>query len=489
MSATTTNHQKQGQGVSSVVLGLKPYSEYKDSGLPWLGRVPGHWDIRRIKYLLREIDSRSTSGKEQLLRVSQYTGVTQRKSVDGSDEPDTRAASLVGYKKVFSNDLVINIMLAWNGSLGISRYEGVASPAYCVYRFNQDALPWYCHELLRSPVYKGRIKVASTGVVESRLRLYSEELGRVEAILPPLEEQAAIVRFLDHATHRLDKAIWAKRKTIALLNEQKQAIIHRAVTRGLAPDVPLKDSGIPWLGQIPAHWEVMPLKRTCSLVRDGTHLPPARTLTGYPLLSVRNMVGGRLVRRADDSFISKADFEQLNSSFVVRPNDVLMAIVGATLGKVAVVDDIGPFQIQRSVSILRPRSELMSHAFLATFLRSPRLQQHLWQSVAFSAQPGIYLGFVANIPVPVPPTIAEQVSICDSLQRELSPIDTAISRIEREIELLREYRTRLIADVVTGKLDVREAAASLPEEESAPADEPDVAGMEESGDEFAEGNA
>ena len=144
-------------------------------------------------------------------------------------------------------------------------------------------------------------------------------------------------------------------------------------------------------------------KRTCSLVRDGTHLPPARTPTGFPLLSVRNMVGGRLIRRPDDSFISKADFEQLNSSFAVRPNDVLMAIVGATLGKVAVVDDIGPFQIQRSVSILRPRSELMSHAFLAAFLGSPRLQQHLWQSVAFSARPGIYLGFVANIPVPVPP--------------------------------------------------------------------------------------
>ena len=106
----------------------------------------------------------------------------------------------------------------------------------------------------------------------------------------------------------------------------------------------------------------------------------------------------------------------------------------------------------------------MSHAFLATFLRSPRLQQHLWQSVAFSAQPGIYLGFVANIPVPVPPTIAEQVSICDGLQRTLSPIATANSRLERQIELLREYRTRLVADVVTGKLDVREAAARLPDE-------------------------
>ena len=141
-----------------------------------------------------------------------------------------------------------------------------------------------------------------------------------------------------------------------------------------------------------------------------------------------------------------------------------MAIVGATLGKVAIVEDIGPLQIQRSVSILRPRPDLMLHDFLATFLRSPRLQQHLWQSVAFSAQPGIYLGFVANIPVPVPPTITEQISICDGLQKEVSPVDAAISRLEHEIDLLREYRTRLVSDVVTGKLDVREAAVKVPEE-------------------------
>jgi len=155
----------------------------------------------------------------------------------------------------------------------------------------------------------------------------------------------------------------------------------------------------------------------------------------------------------------------LNRSFAVNTNDVLMAIVGATLGKVAIVEDIGPFQVQRSVCVLRPRLEIMSHTFLAMFLRSPRLQQHLWQSVAFSAQPGIYLGFVANIPVPVPPTIQEQVAICDGLRREQSPVDTAITSLEHEITLLREYRTRLTADVVTGKLDVREVAKGLPEEE------------------------
>jgi type I restriction enzyme S subunit len=320
------------------------------------------------------------------------------------------------------------------------------------------------HEVVRSSSFNWELTVRSKGVWISRLQLTDISFLDAPIHIPPPDEQAAIVRFLDWANARLERTIRAKRRVIALLTEQKQAIIHRAVTRGLDPTVPLKPSGIAWLGDIPVHWAVMPIKRTCSIVRDGTHLPPPRTSTGFPLLSVRNIVNGRLIRRPDDSLISKSDFEQLNASFTLQKNDVVMAIVGATLGKVAVVEDIGPFQIQRSVAFLRPRPKLMDHNFLATFLRSPKLQQHLWRSVAFSAQPGIYLGFVANISVPVPPTVAEQVAIYEWLQLETKPVDTAISRLDREIDLLREYRTRLVADVVTGKLDVRQAAAQLPDE-------------------------
>ena len=168
---------------------LKRYSEMRDSGVPWLGKVPEHWEVRRFKYLLRERDVRSLDGAEQLLRVSQFTGVTERRRADGDSEPDTRAASLVGYKVVEPEELVVNIMLAWNGSMGVSRFSGIASPAYCVYRFDAAANPWYFHYLLRSPAYKARIKAISTGVVESRLRLYSDELYRLEGLLPSLPEQ------------------------------------------------------------------------------------------------------------------------------------------------------------------------------------------------------------------------------------------------------------------------------------------------------------
>jgi type I restriction enzyme S subunit len=295
-----------------MIANLQPYLEYKDSGVPWLGKIPTRWDVRRMKLLLREVDSRSSTGKEQLLRVSQYTGVTQRKATDGFDAPDTRASSLVGYKRVSTDDLVINIMLAWNGSMGVSRYEGIASPAYCVYRFKGGARPWYYHELLRLPLYKGRIKTASTGVVESRLRLYSDDLGRIEAIQPPPEDQDAIVRFIDYANGRLERAIRAKRKVIALLHEQKRVIIHRAVTRGLDATVPLKPSGIPWLGDIPKHWEVLRSKYIYrevdnrSVTGEETHLSMSQKFGLIPSSQIEekrlvseSYAGARLCEKGD----------------------------------------------------------------------------------------------------------------------------------------------------------------------------------------------
>jgi type I restriction enzyme S subunit len=153
--------------------------------------------------------------------------------------------------------------------------------------------------------------------------------------------------------------------------------------------------------------------------------------------------------------IAVRDFRALNRSFELCPGDVVMAIVGATLGKVALVEDIGPFQIQRSLAVFRTRPNLMLPEFL---------QEHLWQSVAFSAQPGIYLGFLADVSVLVPPH-REQERICEALRKDIAPIDAAIDRAQREIVLLRDYRNRLVTDVLTGQVDVRDAARIPPDDE------------------------
>lgn len=444
-----------------MIADLKPYARYRPAEGGWLGEIPSHWSVRRMKYVVREMDSRSTSGKEQLLRISQYTGVTQRRRADGLDEPDTRADSLVGYKRVEPNELVINIMLAWNGSMGVSRYSGIASPAYCVYRFGRDVNPWYFHNLLRSPAYKARIKTSSTGVVESRLRLYSDDLGRIEAMLPPPDEQGAIVRFLDWANGRLDRAIRAKRKVIVLLNEQKQAIIHRAVTRGLDLSVPLKPSGIPWLGDIPQHWEVWPFVR-CTIERaDYRGATPEKVESGVFLITAKNIRKGWIDYESSKEYVRMSEYSKIMRRGLPKKGDVLLTME-APLGHFALIDREDIALAQRIVRFrLHPDQLLPQFALLC--LNSPYFQNQLHERATGSTAQGIKASKLPQLLV-ARPNVAEQKKIVEHIRYECAPLDMVISRLEREIELLREYRTRLVADVVTGKLDVREAAARLPHE-------------------------
>ncbi|MBI5074747.1 MAG: restriction endonuclease subunit S [Nitrospirae bacterium] len=459
-----------------MIANLKPYAEYRASGTDWLGQVPKHWVVRRMKYLLREKDLRSTGGKEQLLRVSQYTGVTKRLSVNGIDEPDTRAESLVGYKVVQPDELVINIMLAWNGSLGISRYVGIASPAYCVYRFGQEAHPWYFHHLLRSPIYKGRIKAVSTGVVESRLRLYSDDLYRLESLLPPLDEQVTIVRFLNHANRRLDRTIRAKRKVIALLNEQKQAIIHRAVTRGLDLTVPLKPSGIPWLGDIPEHWESRRVKQTSRILRGKFSHRPRNDQSLYDGIYPFIQTGAVAQAKKFIASYTQTLNEKGLAVSKLFPKGTLVMTIAANIGNVAVLtfDACFPDSIVGFVPFKEINQDYLYSVFLC-------MKPDLLREAPVNTQGNLNVERIGAMGIPLPP-IDEQCVIVRYIEETTVPLTAAISRTEREIARLREYRTRLIADVVTGKLDVREAAKKLPaevEQETLPEGFDEVEGADE----------
>ncbi len=457
-----------------MIADLKPYPVMKDSGVPWLGAVPEHWEVRRLKYLLRERDSRSYSGKEQLLRVSQYTGVTQRTRSDGLDEPDTRAESLVGYKSVEPEELVVNIMLAWNGSMGVSKFHGIASPAYCVYRFGNNARPWFFHHLLRSPSYKARIKAVSTGVVESRLRLYTDDLYRLEALVPPLPEQAAIVRFLDYMDRLIRKYIRAKQKLIKLLKEQKQAIIHRAVvTRGLDLNVCLKPSGVGWLGDVPEHWEVRQIRSIAHVVRGGSPRPAGSPLYFHgvdePWITVGEITkdfGMYLVETA-----TRLTAEGAKRSRTIESGTFLLTNSGATLG----IPKISRIRgcINDGVAAFLNLRPTVNTEFLYFYLATQTAHLRAW--VDLGAQPNLNTQIIGGWPVLLPPP-DEQMLIVDHIGEATRSIIAAIDRAHREIALLREYRARLIADVVTGKLDVRDVAARLPDEadESEPIDDADA---------------
>lgn len=436
---------------------LKPYPSYTTS-IDWLPATPSHWGAARFRNLLREWDERSADGSEQLLRVSQYTGVTERRSFDGS--VDSRASTLVDYKRVGRDDLAINIMLAWNGSLGVSSFEGIVSPAYCVYRFSLGTHPWYYHHLLRSSEYKARIRSLSTGVVESRLRLYTHAFFGLQALQPPVDEQAAIVKYLGHAHKRIDRAIAAKRKLIALLEEQKHNVIHQAVTRGLNPSVPLKDSGSLWLGEVPDHWEVLPLKRLARF-KSGAGFPVGfqgrRDLElAFAKVSDMNRAGNEEWMSTADSWISREDARELGA-FVFPAGTVVFPKVGGAL----LTNKRRRLRIPSCVD-----NNVMGAIFgerVSTdfgFLLLSQINMALY--VNPGPVPAIGESAVGRIGVAVPPS-AEQAAIVGFVVSAARSVTTVVRQVAREIELLREFRTRLTSDVVTGQVDVREIAATLPE--------------------------
>ncbi len=437
---------------------LGAYGEYRESGLPWLGRIPAHWDMRNLRTLITARNHRNRLDLP-LLSVVREKGVIRRSMSGGDANHNFIPDDLSNYKVAYAGDLVINKMKAWQGSLGIAPCDGIVSPAYFVFKFRVENRA-YGQALFRSRPYVGAFAQASDGVRVGQWDLSIAGMREIPVLLPPSEEQAAIVRFLDHANRRLDKAIRAKRKLIALLNEQKQAIIHRAVTRGLDPNVPLKDSGIPWLGEIPAHWEV---KRIKYLLREMD----CRSTTGFePLLSMRMHHG--LVLFAEH-FSRPAQAATLVGFKLVYPGQFVVNRMQAGNGV------IFPSQLTGLVSpdyaVFQPIADanvdFLGELFRSRTMRAKFRAESKGLGTGSSGFLRLYNDRLGAIHVALP-TRLEQDTILIRLGEQLSGVNAIITRTEREITLLREYKTRLTADVVTGKLDVREAARDLPNESGEP---------------------
>jgi len=454
---------------------LKPYTVRKDSGVEWLGQIPSHWTEKRAKYFYREVDERSTTGEEELLSVSHKTGVTPRKQ----SVTMFMAESNVGYKLCRPNDVAANTMWVFMGALGVSKQVGLVSPSYGVYRPIRpgELLPEYVDRLLRVDGYKAEYMCRSTGINSSRLRLYPDDFLRIPIVCPPISEQAVIVRYLDHVDRRVRRLVRAKRKLIALLTEQKQAIIHRAVTRGLDPDVPLKDSGVECLGEVPAHWEILRIKQTARVLRGKfTHRPrndPALYDGPYPFIQTGD------VARAEKSVQTYAQTLNDRGLTVSKmfPRGTLLMTIAANIGDVAVLDFEACFP--DSVVGFLPRQNVERDFLYYTF-RAMRAE--LLREAPVNTQGNLNVDRIGSRELALPPS-EEQAKIVSEIESVTASIENAISRASREIHLLSEYRTRLTADVVTGKLDVREAAAVMPEVDPLAAeDEPDTLDAESDSD-------
>jgi type I restriction enzyme S subunit len=448
-----------------MIADLKPYPEYKESGLPWLGQVPRHWTVRRAKSIFQRIDERSKYGREELLTVSSARGVVPRKTANVTM---FKAESYLGYKLCWPGDLVINSLWAWAGGLGVSRHHGIISSAYGVYRIRKDApmTPAFVHEVVRSSSFSWELRVRSKGVWISRLQLTDISFLDAPMHIPRPDEQAAIVRFLDWVSARLDRAIRAKRKVIALLNEQKQAIVHRVVTRGLDHAVPLRPSGVPWLGDIPRHWEVRALKGVCK-IQSGITLGKdygGQATHEYPYLRVANVQAGHANLTVVKTIrVTKAEAVRCT----LQAGDVLMTEGGDPdkLGRGCVWNaQVAPCLHQNHVFAVRPNQSQLEPLFLSA-LMGTRYARAYFESTAKQTTnlASTNKTKIGQFQVLLP-HVDEQRRILMGLNKETDPVNITVSRLEREIDFLREYRTRLVADVVTGKLDVREAAARLPME-------------------------
>lgn len=420
---------------------LRPHAEIRPSGLPWLGNVPSHWDVKRSKYIFREVDKRSTTGEETHLSMSQRHGLVPAGQITRS----LVSESYAGGKLVERDDLVLNRLKAHLGVFAYAKQPGVISPDYTVLRPQDGAEVRYFEAVLKSPACRGELFTRAKGIVEGFWRLYTDDFYNISVPVPPLDEQRLIVRFLDWHGGQVARLVRAKKALIGLLNEQKQAIIHRAVTRGLDPNAKLKPAGISWLGEVPEGWDIANLRY---LVRclDGKRRPLNGTQRGsmqgeYPYWGANRV------------------FDHINAWIFDEPL-VLLGEDGAPFfepGRDVAFAVTGKIWVNNHAHILRCGPRI-----------TPRFLAHVLNCVDYkpfisgSTRDKLTQQAMGGISIQVP-DIQEQLAIVSYIEQATGQLLSAISAIQREIALIQEFRTRIVADVVTGKLDVRALAATLPE--------------------------
>lgn len=458
---------------------LNAYPAYKDSGVPWLGQVPEHWQLCTLRRKLLpydgikigpfgsqlKLEQMSTSGYKVYGQANVIAGDFSR----GTKFVDKQKFDELSACEVRSGDVLVTMM----GTSGrCARIPDTAATGIMdshLLRLRTDASldPNFAALVIdQAPYVKEQISVAGKGSIMQGLN--SGIVKDLILVLPPLPEQSATVRFLDHADRRIRRYIRTKQKLIKLLEEQKQTIIHRAVTRGLDPNVNLKSSGIKWLGAVPDHWEVRRLKSLVRRIDQGVSPQAENYLAEGASWGV--LKAGCVNR----GVFKESEHKRLPTGFVFDPSLAVAAgdvLVSRASGSPHLVGSVGrvpslKYNLILSDKTFRPVfNQAVDPDFMVLAMNSRYYRQQVEQAISGAE------GLANNLPLSslrafvfvIPPT-EERRGIVDYLRMATEELGETVAHAEREISLLREYRTRLIADVVTGKLDVRDAAANLPAE-------------------------
>lgn len=447
---------------------LRPYAEYKDTGLEWLGAIPSHWSCLPHRAIFEEIKDQGYE-REELLSVTIARGVMRQEDLlANSSKKDSSNLDKSRYKLVQPGDIAYNKMRAWQGAVGASNYRGIVSPAYIVQRPRGDDHPKYFHYLFRTPAFASEAERWSYGITSDQWSLRPQHFKLIYSCIPFRDEQYAIVRYLESEDRCIRRFIRNRRQLIKVLNEQKQAIIQRTVTRGLDLNVRLKSSSIDWLGEIPEHWEVLRLGRRVKRIEQGWSPQAAEGNIGKDQWAVLTLSS---VRRGVFNASALKPIErsaQVPVGLELSDGDCLITRSNTRdrVGDACVVSDVRPKTIFSDLIYrLKIFEDALKPQFLVFQLLAPLGRGQIERDARGSSgtMPKIAHKHIKSWLILSPP-IEEQQKIIKRIQEAMTPIDQEIVKTQQEIRLIREYRTRLISDVVTGKVDVRHLVLS-PESE------------------------
>jgi type I restriction enzyme S subunit len=442
---------------------MKKYESYKESGIEWIGEIPNHWKSTKVKF---EILSKgykagpfgsSLITSELLLngtiKVYSPEHVAEKEILEEWYLPDDRAQEMSQFI-VNDKDVVLPIV----GTLGLARVFhsnrdgiGIINQRLAKISCNSNRLvpEFFCLIMKDVSNYQEYFKLKARGSILSHLN--KETIVSMPLVLPDIEEQTIIANYLDHKTTQIENLIAKKEQFIQLLEEERIAVINQAVTKGLEPNVPMKDSGIEWLGEIPEHWEIVRLKYL-SRIRYGLGQPPKQKVDGLPIIRATNIFRG-IISSNNMLFVDPDDLP-MNREPILKENDIIIVRSGAYTADSAIITKEWEGSVTGYDIVLTPlkvNPNLLAFSLLSTYL----LDNQLFLERLRAAQPHLNSQEIGNSFFLLPPD-EEQISIVQHIEKQMEKILILKERMLLEIELLKEYKTALISEVVTGKVDVRE---------------------------------